>query len=110
MKPTGRVKEVALLFLRLGTTSFGGPAAHIAIMQHEVVTRRRWIDAQVFLDLMGVTQLIPESDATEIGSYLGLNRVGWLGFITADGLFILSGMLAVLAVSWASSSWRQGLY
>ncbi len=98
---SGRLREVALLFLRLGATSFGGPAAYIALMHHEVVTRRHWVDDQTFLDLMGATHLIPGPNATEMASHLGLIRAGWWGFIAAGGLFILPGMLAILAVAWA---------
>ena len=100
-KPSGRLGEVALLFLRLGATSFGGPAAYIGLMHHEVVVRRKWIDDQRFLDLMSATMLIPGPNATEIASHLGLIRAGWRGLITAGGFFILPGMAAILAVAWA---------
>ena len=100
-KPSGRLREVALLFLRLGATSFGGPAAYIGLMHHEVVVRRKWIDDQRFLDLMSATMLIPGPNATEIASHLGLIRAGWRGLITAGGFFILPGMAAILAVAWA---------
>ncbi len=100
-KPPGQLKEVALLFLRLGATSFGGPAAYIGLMHHEVVTRRKWIDDQRFLDLMSATMLLPGPNATEIASHLGLIRAGWPGLIAAGGLFILPGMAAILAVAWA---------
>jgi len=97
----GRLKEVALLFLRLGATSFGGPAAYIGLMHHEVVVRRKWMDDQRFLDLVSATMLLPGPNATEIASHLGLIRAGWLGLIAAGGLFILPGMAAILAVAWA---------
>ena len=100
-KPSERLGEVALLFLRLGATSFGGPAAYIGLMHHEVVVRRKWIDDQRFLDLMSATMLIPGPNATEIASHLGLIRAGWRGLITAGGFFILPGMAAILAVAWA---------
>lgn len=96
-----RLKEVALLFLRLGATSFGGPAAYIGMMHHEIVSRRRWIDDQRFLDLMSATMLLPGPNATEIASHLGLIRAGWRGLITAGGLFILPGTAAILVVAWA---------
>lgn len=95
------MREVALLFLRLGATSFGGPAAYIGMMHHEVVVRRKWIDDQRFLDLMSATMLLPGPNATEIASHLGLVRAGWRGLITAGGLFILPGMAAILMVAWA---------
>jgi chromate transporter len=96
-----QLKEVALLFLRLGATSFGGPAAYIALMHHEVVVRRKWLDDQQFLDIMGAVNLIPGPNATEIASHLGLIRAGWPGLIAAGGLFILPGTAAILAVAWA---------
>ncbi len=97
----GRLKEVALLFLRLGATSFGGPAAYIGLMHHEVVVRRKWMDDQRFLDLMSATMLLPGPNATEIASHLGFIRAGWRGLIAAGGLFILPGMVTILAVAWA---------
>lgn len=96
-----RLKEVALLFLRIGATAFGGPAAYIAIMHREVVRRRAWLDDQQFLDLVGATNLIPGPNATETAIHLGLLRAGWSGFLAAGALFILPGMLATLALAWA---------
>ena len=98
---TSRLREVALLFLRLGATSFGGPAAYMGFMHHEVVVRRKWIDDQRFLDLMSATMLIPGPNATEIAAHLGLIRAGWLGLIAAGGLFILPGTAAIIVVAWA---------
>lgn len=97
----GSLKEVASLFLRLGATAFGGPAAYIAIMQRETVRRRGWLDNQSFLDLVGAVNLIPGPNATELANYLGLQRAGWLGLITSGTLFILPGMLLTLALAWA---------
>ena len=96
-----RLKEVALLFLRLGATSFGGPAAYIGLMHHEIVVRRKWIDDQRFLDLMSATMLLPGPNATEIASHLGLIRAGWIGLITAGVLFILPGTATIIVVAWA---------
>jgi chromate transporter len=96
-----RLKEVALLFFRLGATSFGGPAAYIGLMHHEIVVRRKWIDDQKFLDIMGAVNLIPGPNATEIAAHLGLIRAGWLGLIVAGGLFILPGTAAIMVVAWA---------
>ena len=94
------LKEVALLFLRLGATSFGGPAAYIAIMQRETVRKRGWLDDQQFLDMMGATNLIPGPTATEMALYLGLERAGWLGYVFSGLLFIIPGMLASLVLAW----------
>ncbi len=95
------LKEVSLLFLRLGAFSFGGPAAYIAIMQRETVRNRHWVDDQEFLDLVGATNLIPGPNATEIAIHLGLKRAGWRGFLSAGILFMLPGVLATLALAWA---------
>jgi chromate transporter len=94
------LKEVALVFLRIGATAFGGPAAYIAIMQRETVRQRRWLDDQSFLDLVGATNLIPGPNATEIALYLGLIRAGWLGYVVSGLLFILPAMLATLVLAW----------
>ena len=94
------LKEVALLFLRIGATAFRGPAAYIAIMQRETVRNRRWLDEQGFLDMVGATNLIPGPNATEMALWLGLVRVGWWGYAAAGLLFILPAMLATLALAW----------
>jgi len=96
-----RLTEVGKLFLRLGVTSFGGPAAHIAIMHDEVVSRRKWISEQEFLDLLGAANLIPGPTSTELAIYLGFRRVGWIGLVLAGVCFILPAILIVLALAWA---------
>jgi chromate transporter len=96
-----RLLEVVLFFLRLGVTAFGGPAAHIAIMRDEVVKRRKWIDEQGFLDLLGAANLIPGPTSTEMAIYLGFRRVGWAGLVLAGVCFISPAMLIVLALAWA---------
>ncbi len=93
-------KEVASLFLRIGATAFGGPAAYIAIMQRETVRNRHWLDDQRFLDLLGATNLIPGPNATEMALYLGLIRAGWPGYAVAGLLFLLPALLATLALAW----------
>jgi chromate transporter len=97
----GALREVSLLFLKLGAFSFGGPAAYIAIMQRETVRNRKWVDDQTFLDLVGATNLIPGPNATEMAIHLGLRRAGWRGFLNAGVLFILPGMLATMVLAWA---------
>jgi Chromate transporter len=74
-----RLRELALLFLRLGSTSFGGPAAHIAMMENEVVRRRGWLTSEQFLDYVGATNLIPGPNSTEIAIHIGHARAGWGG-------------------------------
>jgi chromate transporter len=93
--------EVAALFLRLGFTAFGGPAAHVALMHDEVVKRRKWVDEQRFLDLLGATNLIPGPNSTEMAIHLGFMRAGWPGLIVGGACFIFPAMLIVLALAWA---------
>jgi chromate transporter len=95
------LKEVALLFFRLGATSFGGPAAYIALMHNEIVVRRKWVDDQKFLDIMGAVNLIPGPNATEVAAHIGLIHAGWLGLVVAGGLFIIPGTAAIMVVAWA---------
>jgi chromate transporter len=92
---------VIRLFLRLGFTAFGGPAAHIAMMQDEVVQRRGWMTNQYFLDLVGATNLIPGPNSTEMAIHIGYIRAGWRGLIAAGVCFIMPAVLIVLALAWA---------
>jgi len=92
--------EVAGLFLKLGITAFGGPAAHIAMMHDEVVKRRKWLSDQEFLDLLGATNLIPGPNSTEMAIHLGYLRAGWPGLIVGGVCFILPAMLIVTALAW----------
>src|SRR5919201_78087 len=86
---TSSLKELAFLFLRLGVTGFGGPAAHIALMEDEVVHRRGWLSHERFLDLLGATNLIPGPNSTEMAIHIGLLRAGWRGLVVAGSCFIL---------------------
>lgn len=95
------VREVAAVFLKLGTTAFGGPAAHVGLMQAEVVERRKWVDRQTFLDLLGATNLIPGPNSTELAIHLGYVRAGWPGLVVGGACFILPAMLIVMALAWA---------
>jgi chromate transporter len=95
------LREVAALFLRLGITAFGGPAAHIAMMREEVVRRRQWVSEERFLDLLGVANLIPGPTSTELAIYLGYVRAGWPGLVLGGVCFIGPAMLMVLAMAWA---------
>lgn len=92
--------EVARLFLRLGFTAFGGPAAHIAMYQDEVVQRRKWLDERHFLDLLSATQLIPGPNSTEMAIHIGYVRAGWPGLIVAGLCFILPSTAIVLGLAW----------
>jgi chromate transporter len=93
--------DLTRLFLRLGCTAFGGPAAHIAMMKEEVVTRRRWLTEAEFLDLLGATNLIPGPNSTEMAIHLGLRQGGWRGLLLAGCCFILPAVLIVSACAWA---------
>lgn len=92
--------DVARLFLKLGFTAFGGPAAHIAMMREEVVRRRQWVSEQQFLDLLGAVNLIPGPNSTEMTMHLGLLRAGWPGLLVGGACFILPAMLIVMALAW----------
>ncbi len=98
---TAALREIALLFLRLGFTAFGGPAAHIAMMREEVVRQRQWVSEERFADLMGITNLIPGPSSTELAIYLGYLRAGWPGLLVAGLCFIGPAMGMVLAIAWA---------
>jgi chromate transporter len=97
---SSNLKEVVLLFLRLGMTAWGGPAVSLAMMHDEVVRRRKWMDDQRFLDILGATNLIPGPNATEVATHLGLIRAGWKGFLSAGILFLLPGSIMALILAW----------
>lgn len=92
--------EVFLLFLKLGFTAFGGPAAHISLFRQEVVQRRKWITDEQFLDLLGATNLIPGPNSTEMAIHIGYVHAGWAGLIAGGLAFTLPAMLIVLALAW----------
>lgn len=83
------IKQIFGLFLKLGFIGFGGPAAHIAMMQQEVVVKRKWMSEQHFLDLLGATNLIPGPNSTEMAIHIGYDKGGWKGLLTAGMCFIL---------------------
>lgn len=98
--PSGAVGEVARLFLRLGVFSFGGPAAHIALMRDEVVRRRGWMDDREFLEWMGACNLIPGPNSTELAIHLGARRGGTRGLLAAGFCFITPAVLIVSGLAW----------
>jgi chromate transporter len=98
---SGALAALALTFLRLGVTAFGGPAAHIALMEQEFVRRRRWLTAAELLDLVGAASLIPGPSSTEVAIYLGQRRAGLAGLLLAGTCFILPAALIVSAIAWA---------
>lgn len=99
--PPTSLLELAGLFLRLGTLAFGGPPAHIAMMEDEVVSRRGWLTREQFLDFLGATNLIPGPNSTEMAIHVGRLRAGWPGLLVAGGSFILPSALMVTALAWA---------
>jgi len=110
-----RLKELASIFLRLGLTAFGGPAAHIAMMHDEVVKRRKWLDEQQFLDLMGATNLIPGPNSTQMAIHMGLERAGWRGMIVSGSCFIFPSAILVTILTWlyvqyGTTSQAEGLF
>ena len=100
MTTHGTLRELVGLFLRLGVTAFGGPAAHIAMMRDEVVERRRWLTDADFLDLLAATHLIPGPNSTEMAIHLGYKRGGAPGLLAAGACFILPATLIVGALAW----------
>ena len=100
MTPTAPLRELAALFLRLGVTAFGGPAAHIAMMRDEVVERRGWLSDKEFLDLVAATNLIPGPNSTELAIHLGYRRGGLAGLALAGVCFILPAALIVGCIAW----------
>ena len=96
-----RLREVALLFTRLGFTAFGGPPAHVAMMEDEVVRRRKWLDRQHFLDLYSAMNVIPGPNSTELAIALGHVRAGVPGLCVAGACFILPAVLIILPLAWA---------
>jgi chromate transporter len=95
------LREVAVVFLRLGTTSFGGPAAHIALMEDEIVRRRKWLTSEQFVDYLGATNLIPGPNSTEMAIHIGHARAGWPGLVVAGVSFIVPATVLITAAAWA---------
>ncbi len=100
-EPRGSLGEIARLFAKLGTIAFGGPAAHIAMMEDEIVRRRGWLTRDQFLDYLGATNLIPGPNSTELAIHIGHARGGWAGLLVAGIAFILPASLIVTAVAWS---------
>ena len=99
--------EIASVFLKLGATAFGGPAAHIAMLQHEVVERRGWISQAEFLDHLGASSIIPGPTSTELVIHIGRRRAGWPGLLVAGACFILPAAVMVGVLAWAYVRYGQ---
>lgn len=100
-KPAHPLREVTVFFLRLGFTAFGGPAAHVAMMEQEVVRKRRWLSHEAFLDLLGTVNLIPGPSSTQMAMNLGYQRAGLWGLVIGGSCFILPAALLTLGIAWA---------
>ncbi len=96
-----RLRSLAAFFLRLGFTSFGGPAAHVAMMEQEAVRRRGWLTHEAFLDLLGACNLIPGPSSTQMAMSIGYRRAGWKGLVLGGVCFILPAVGMTLAIAWA---------
>ena len=94
------LKELAGVFFKLGIIGFGGPAAHIAMMENEVVSKKKWMSREHFLDLIGATNLIPGPNSTEMAMHCGYHRAGWVGMIVAGMGFIIPATLITGAIAW----------
>ena len=107
MEEKNNLKELAKLFLKLGIISFGGPAAHIAMMQDEVVVKKKWLTDQHFLDLIGATNLIPGPNSTEMAIHIGHEKAGWKGLIVAGFCFIFPAVMITLLFAWLYKEYGQ---
>lgn len=107
MQRRQRLQELAAVFLKLGSIAFGGPAAHIAMMDDEVVKRRQWMSREKLLDLLGATNLIPGPNSTELAIHIGYERAGWRGLLVAGSCFILPAMLTVWVIAAMYVQYRE---
>ncbi len=96
-----RLITLVLAFLKLGFTAFGGPAAAYGMMRQEFVVKKKWVSEETFLDYLGVANLVPGPNATELAILIGFDHAGWLGMLLAGICYILPAMLTVLVLAWA---------
>lgn len=106
-KHPSALSEIAQLFFKLGCIGFGGPAVHIALMEKEVVQKRKWLTQQQFLDLIGATNLIPGPNSTEMAMHCGQERAGWKGLVVAGLCFITPAVLITGIFAWAYYRYGQ---
>ncbi len=107
MSQTNELKEVTKLFFKLGSIAFGGPAAHIAMMEDEVVEKRKWMTPEHFLDLVGATNLIPGPNSTEMTMHCGYERAGWKGLIAAGACFVFPAVVITMIFAWLYQQYGQ---
>ena len=101
------LKEIAQVFFRLGCLAFGGPAAHIAMMEDEIIKKRKWMTHQHFLDLIGATNLIPGPNSTEMTMHCGHERGGWKGLFVAGICFIFPAVVITMLFAWLYGEYGQ---
>lgn len=101
MRDQSPLKAIAGVFLKLGCIGFGGPAAHIAMMEREVVKKHKWLREEHFIDLVGATNLIPGPNSTEMAMHCGYEKGGWKGLVLAGLCFILPAVIITAAFAWA---------
>jgi chromate transporter len=101
------LKTLARLFLKLGVIGFGGPAVHIAMMEEEVVRKRKWMSHEHFLDLVGATNLIPGPNSTEMTMHIGHERAGWKGLVVAGSCFIMPAVIITALFAWGYQLYGQ---
>ena len=107
MSQSKNLKEIASVFFKLGSIAFGGPAAHIAMMDDEIVKKRKWISSQHFLDLIGATNLIPGPNSTEMTMHCGHERGGWQGMFVAGISFIFPAVVITMVFAWLYEKYGQ---
>jgi chromate transporter len=105
--PRTSLWDLARFFLRLGFTAFGGPAAHIALMEQEAVQRHRWLSSEAFLDLLGACNLIPGPSSTQVAMGIGYRQGGWIGLVLGGVCFILPASVMTLGIAWAYVRYGQ---
>nr|WP_299171496.1 chromate efflux transporter [uncultured Allomuricauda sp.] len=107
MSQKNELREIAKLFFKLGSIAFGGPAAHIAMMEDEVVNKRKWMTQEHFLDLVGATNLIPGPNSTEMTMHCGHERAGWKGLFVAGICFIFPAVVITAVFAWLYAEYGQ---
>ncbi len=107
MDTNNKLNEIAMVFFKMGSIAFGGPAAHIAMMEDEIVKKRKWITSEHFLDLMGATNLIPGPNSTEMTMHCGHERAGWKGLFVAGICFVFPAVIMTMVLAWAYQKYGQ---
>ncbi|HXB98186.1 MAG TPA: chromate transporter, partial [bacterium] len=101
METRAPLRQLAALYLRLGFTAFGGPAAHVAMLEEAAVQRLGWLSRAEFLDLLGVCNLLPGPSSTQLAMAVALRRAGWRGLLLGGLCFILPAAALTLGLAWA---------